>query len=80
MPSSPSLTTISRENSAHLVDIYDAFRNRVDLFVFYSYRYYTAFHGLPAVAGRAVLVPTAEDDDAIRLPVFRELFRKEATQ
>jgi glycosyltransferase involved in cell wall biosynthesis len=48
----------------------------VDLFVFYSYRYYTAFHGLPPVARRAVLVPTAEDDQAIRLPVFRELFQR----
>jgi glycosyltransferase involved in cell wall biosynthesis len=50
--------------------------DRVDLFVFYSYRYYTAFHGLPAVAPRAVLVPTAEDDQAVRLPVFRELLRR----
>jgi glycosyltransferase involved in cell wall biosynthesis len=47
----------------------------VDLFVFYSYRYYTTFRGLPAVAGRAVLVPTAEDDRAIRLPVFRRVFQ-----
>jgi glycosyltransferase involved in cell wall biosynthesis len=50
--------------------------DHVDLFVFYSYRYYTAFHGLPPVAQRAVLVPTAEDDQAIRLPVFRELLRR----
>jgi glycosyltransferase involved in cell wall biosynthesis len=48
--------------------------DRVDLFLFYSYRYYTAFHGLPPVASRAVLVPTAEDDQAIRLPVFRDFF------
>jgi glycosyltransferase involved in cell wall biosynthesis len=48
---------------------------RVDLFLFYSYRYYTTFRGLPAVASRAVLVPTAEDDRAIRLPVFRPLFQ-----
>jgi glycosyltransferase involved in cell wall biosynthesis len=47
----------------------------VDLFLFYSYRYYTTFRGLPRVAARAVLVPTAEDDRAIRLPVFRPLFR-----
>ena len=39
----------------------------VDLFLFYSYRYYTTFRGLPAVADRAVLVPTAEDDRAVRL-------------
>jgi glycosyltransferase involved in cell wall biosynthesis len=47
----------------------------VDLFLFYSYRYYTTFRGLPAVADRAVLVPTAEDDRAIGLAIFRPLFR-----
>lgn len=47
----------------------------VDLFVFYSYRYYQTFFGLPSVADRAVLVPTAEEDPAIELPVFAELFR-----
>jgi glycosyltransferase involved in cell wall biosynthesis len=47
----------------------------VDLFLFYSYRYYTTYRGLPAVADRAVLVPTAEDDRAIQLPIFRPLFQ-----
>ena len=47
----------------------------VDLFVFYSYRYYQTFFGLPTVSDRAVLVPTAEEDPAIELPVFGELFR-----
>jgi glycosyltransferase involved in cell wall biosynthesis len=47
----------------------------VDLFVFYSYRYYQTFFGLPKVAARAVLVPTAEEDPAIELPVFADLFR-----
>src|SRR5712691_4865162 len=47
----------------------------VDLFVFYSYRYYQTFFGLPAVADRAVLVPTAEEDPAIELPIFGDLFR-----
>lgn len=50
-------------------------RTDVDLFVFYSYRYYTTFHGLPRVAARAVLVPTAEDDQAVRLPLYRSLFQ-----
>jgi glycosyltransferase involved in cell wall biosynthesis len=49
--------------------------SHVDLFLFYSYRYYTTFRGLPVVAPRAVLVPTAEDDRAIRLPVFRRVFQ-----
>lgn len=47
----------------------------VDLFVFYSYRYYQTFFGLPTVKERAVLVPTAEEDPAIELPVFGDLFR-----
>jgi glycosyltransferase involved in cell wall biosynthesis len=47
----------------------------VDLFVFYSYRYYQTFFGLPTVKDRAVLVPTAEEDPAIELPVFGDVFR-----
>jgi radical SAM protein with 4Fe4S-binding SPASM domain len=35
LPLIASLTTISRENGPHLIDIYDAFRGRVDMFVFY---------------------------------------------
>jgi glycosyltransferase involved in cell wall biosynthesis len=48
----------------------------VDLFVFYCYRYYQTFFGLPEVADRAVLVPTAEEDPAIELPVFHALLRR----
>jgi glycosyltransferase involved in cell wall biosynthesis len=47
----------------------------VDAFLFYSYRYYQSFFGLPRVADRAVLVPTAEEDPAVRLSAFAELFR-----
>jgi glycosyltransferase involved in cell wall biosynthesis len=47
----------------------------VDLFLFYSYRYFTTCFGLPRVKDRAVLVPTAEDDRALRLPVFGEVLR-----
>lgn len=46
-----------------------------DVVVFYSYRYYQSFFGVPAVPGRAVLVPTAEEDPAVELPVFGPLFR-----
>lgn len=47
----------------------------VDLFLFYSYRYYQSFFGVPEVQDRAVLVPTAEEDAAIHLAVFADLFR-----
>ena len=35
LPLIASLTTISRNNFRHLTDIYDAFRDKVDLFIFY---------------------------------------------
>jgi glycosyltransferase involved in cell wall biosynthesis len=46
-----------------------------DLVLFWSYRYSPAYLGLPLVAERAVLVPTAEDDPAIRLDVLERYFQ-----
>lgn len=46
-----------------------------DFLLFFSYRYYHAYHGVRAAAPRAVLVPTAERDAAIGLAIFRPLFR-----
>jgi glycosyltransferase involved in cell wall biosynthesis len=43
--------------------------------LFFSYRYYHAFHGVRATASRAVLVPTAERDAAIGLTMFQPIFR-----
>jgi glycosyltransferase involved in cell wall biosynthesis len=48
---------------------------RYDFVIFFSYRYWTTVQGLQAVPGRAVLVPTAEDDGVYRLPIFPPLFR-----
>jgi glycosyltransferase involved in cell wall biosynthesis len=52
-----------------------AARERFDRFFFYCYRYYQSYHGLPAVRDRAILVPTAEEDPAIRLRIFQPFFR-----
>ncbi len=49
--------------------------DRYDFFIFFSYRYYTTFHGLLAVKDRSLLVPTAEDDGVYRLGIFSRLFR-----
>jgi len=49
-----------------------------DLVVFWTYRYAPSYFGLPLVADRAVLVPTAEDDPAIDLGVLQEFFRTPA--
>jgi glycosyltransferase involved in cell wall biosynthesis len=50
-------------------------RDDHDAFVFFSYRYYTTFHGLRAVPERSLLVPTAEDDGVYKLSIFPPLFR-----
>jgi glycosyltransferase involved in cell wall biosynthesis len=46
-----------------------------DYFVFFSYRYYHAWHGARAVHEKAVLVPTAERDPAVGLAIFQPVFR-----
>jgi len=45
-----------------------------DYLLFFSYRYYHAYHGARAAATRAILVPTAERDAAIGLSIFKPLF------
>ena len=62
-------------DSPALVQAVAEAHERFDLFFFYCYRYYHTFHGLPRVADRAVLVPTAEEDPAIDLAIFHPLFR-----
>ncbi|MDQ3068131.1 MAG: glycosyltransferase family 4 protein [Acidobacteriota bacterium] len=61
-----------------LLDYLRAHGREYDLVLFWSFRYAPAYFGLPLVADRAVLVPTAEDDPAIRLDVLEEYFRKPA--
>jgi glycosyltransferase involved in cell wall biosynthesis len=46
-----------------------------DFVFFFSYRYYTTYHGVRALRDRAFLVPTAEDDGVYRLSLFPALFR-----
>jgi glycosyltransferase involved in cell wall biosynthesis len=46
-----------------------------DFFIFFSYRYHHAYHGVRAAGGRAILVPTAERDSAVGLSVFAPIFR-----
>ena len=67
-----------RENgpfSPDLVRAVERARGRFDLFLFYCYRYYHSWAGLPGVGEKGVLVPTAEDDPAIHLGIFKPFFR-----
>jgi glycosyltransferase involved in cell wall biosynthesis len=46
-----------------------------DYVLFFSYRYYHAYHGAKALPTRAILVPTAERDEAIGLALSPRIFR-----
>lgn len=66
-----------KENGPDVPGLLDHIRKHAthyDLLLFWSFRYYPSYFGLPLVAGRAVLVPTAERDAAIDLDVLAEFF------
>ena len=62
-------------NSPALVDYVTKHGAAYDFCIFFSYRYYHAYHGALGTAARAVLVPTAERDETIGLAIFPPLFR-----
>ena len=66
-PESPELVAYVREHKADY-----------DVFVIYSFRYYTAYFSLLEVPEKSILVPTAEEDPAIHLTIFRDLFNQAA--
>ena len=63
-PTSPAMIEYIR---AHEADF--------DFFIFFSFRYYHAYHGIRAVPAKAILVPTAERDGALGLAMFAPVFR-----
>lgn len=70
-----------RENGPETPDLLDYLRTRggeFDLILFWTYRYFPSYFGLPLVADRAVLVPTAEEDPAINLDVVADFFDRPA--
>ena len=46
--------------------------------LFWTFRYYPSFFGVPLVRDRAVLLPTAEDDPAVHLGITEEFFNTPA--
>jgi glycosyltransferase involved in cell wall biosynthesis len=70
-----------RENGPQVPGLLDHLRqhgHRYDAVLFWTFRYYPSFFGVPLVRDRAVLVPTAEDDPAVHLGITEEFFKTPA--
>ncbi len=61
-PFSPALLSALEKESEH------------DLFIFFTYLYYSTYWGLKKVQGKKVLVPTAHDEPALHLEIMKEVF------
>ena len=57
-----------------LLDYISEHRNDYDAFLFITYQYFHYVYGLPLVAHKSVVVPTAHDDPMIKQSIFRNLF------
>ncbi|MGB8452459.1 MAG: glycosyltransferase family 4 protein [Anaerocolumna sp.] len=60
--------------SKALIKFISANQNNYDIFIFVTYLYYHTFKGLPKVANKAVLIPTAHDEPYINFNIFKPIF------
>jgi len=66
-----------RENGPDVPALLDHLRRHggdYDRILFWSYRYFQTYFGLPLVADRSILVPTAEEDPLIRVDALETFF------
>ncbi|HKB13394.1 MAG TPA: glycosyltransferase family 4 protein [Vicinamibacterales bacterium] len=66
-----------RENGPESPELLDHLRRHAadyDRVLFWAYRYYDTYFGVPLVGDRAVLLPTAEEDPLIHVDAVRDLF------
>jgi glycosyltransferase involved in cell wall biosynthesis len=61
-----------------LVDHLRRNHQQYDVIVFFTYLYAPTVLGLDVAPSRSILVPTAHDEPAIRLEIFKDVFRKPA--
>ena len=61
--------------SSRLLDYLERHRTAYDVFLFVTYLYGTTYFGIPIVADRAILVPTAHDEWPIYLNIFDRVFQ-----
>lgn len=61
-----------------LIDFLKSMHRSYDRILFYTYLYYPTVLGLQVAPEKSVLVPTAHDEPAIKLGIFRDVFTKPA--
>jgi glycosyltransferase involved in cell wall biosynthesis len=61
-----------------LVDYLRRNQGQYDVLIFFTYLYAPTVLGLEVVPARSILVSTAHDEPAIRLEIFKDVFRKPA--
>ena len=62
-PVAPKLSGYLREN-----------QGRYDLLVFFTYLYYPTYHGISIAPDKSLLIPTAHDEPALKLSIFKQVF------
>jgi glycosyltransferase involved in cell wall biosynthesis len=70
-----------RENGPQVPGLLEHLRRyggSYDAVLFWTFRYYPSFFGVPLVHDRAVLLPTAEDDPAVHLDITEDFFNTPA--
>jgi len=61
-----------------LIDYLRRSQNQYDVLIFFTYLYAPTVLGLEVAPSRSILVSTAHDEPAIRLEIFKDVFRKPA--
>src|SRR5206468_7428074 len=61
-----------------LIDHLRRHSQQYDVVIFFTYLYAPTVLGLDVVPGRSLLVPTAHDEPAIRLEIFKDVFQRPA--
>jgi glycosyltransferase involved in cell wall biosynthesis len=64
-PYAPGLLTFLRQSG-----------HQFDLVLFWAFRYFNSYFGVPLVEDRAVLLPTAEDDPLVRVESLKQFFAR----
>ena len=58
-----------------LIQAIEDSKDEYSAFLFMTYLYYTTVYGVPKVAEKAILIPTAHDEPYLHIPTFQTVFR-----